>query len=591
MRFNILKCLLLLISLMIGCVFNLSYAATHVVETQLSADKINLGDTVTVSYSIDDDLRTSPDYSALETDFYILSRNYGTAVNMINGNIKSQTFWRLTLEPKKKGTLIIPEIQFGDAKSSARQLIVEENSKASVNTQQDAPAFVQAMISTKKPYVQSQVVYTFKLFYRAQFENPRLDIPQIEDATFVQFDDVKQYQTKINGKPYMVIEKSFAFFPKTPGKLIVPAARFRALSYNANDTRLDNPFVITATKPVSLATDVFKLTVQNIPDEFSGKIWLPANKLILSEKWSHDPKQWELGNPLTRTITVEAKGLRADQLPDLLIDQIAGVNVYVDPPKRSNKMQDNEVIGILEQKVTYIPNVSQSVTIPALKINWWNLSKNTNAVAQLPSFTIRVHRQIETKIEDHPKFLDTNLAQYQPISVPLPNSVATLKSKAIPFYLSIWFWVAIILFILWIMTIGFIWFKKWIIKFPSNRLSKRKHAEASSLSDITETGFTKACAEGNAMLAQRYLLSWAKKSLPDTPLNLETLRELNTDPDFKRALEGLEQAIYAKKTLRWDGSVLLAAYHKVKKVWPQVKDVKNKVDKDKLDLLPPLYPT
>ncbi len=562
--------LLILLSL-----FNLCYA--DALDIQVSRNKIALGETLTVSYTLNGNANpTTPDFSALEKDFRILSTNYGTAINMINGVTSTQTFWRLTLEPKKAGELIIPEISFGNAKSAARKLVVEEANSQVITDKQDTSAFVKAVISTTSPYVQSQVLYTFKIFYQSQLENPRIDMPQVKDATLVQLDDGNQSQTTINGKIFFVIEKNFAYFPQKPGKISIPPAHFQALAYDLDSSIMNGPFYLPATKTLSLATQAFTLNVQNIPDQFQGVTWLPAKDISLTDRWSVNQNQWEAGNPVTRTITVEAQGLRADQIPDLTIDKISGVIIYVDPPKRSNSVQNNTLIGTLEQRVTYIPNSSLAFTIPALKLNWWNSQTNKAAVAQLTSIMVQVKGKIN----------NTTLAKPTAVASVVDTAKPTVKPEAkVKSYLSIWFWVALILFAVWLMTLWLFWNKR-VSK--NNILPKQDKPPVEKIIELSDEHFAQACKAGNTAIAQQFLLSWAKKHWLETPLNLEKLSESIGDENFKNALIDLEQVIYAKNVTQWNGHALLTAYQKVKR---QKKQLKTKMVKtNKTDPLPPLNP-
>lgn len=570
-----LKKTLLIILAFLSCFLNLSYADT--LNTKLSRDKISLGETLTISYTLNSQSsNTSPDFSAFEKDFRILGTNYGNSITILNGVTTTQTSWELILEPKRAGEIDIPEINFGKERSASDKLIVE-NAKAidqTVADKQDSPTFIQAEISTATPYIQSQVLYTFKLFYQSQLENPRIEIPQIKDAMLVQLDNDKHYQTTIKGKPFLVVEKSFVYFPQKTGKISLPASHFSALTYDVNS--MNDPFNLIPTKNLSLVTQAFKLDVQDIPAKFQGTTWLPAKNISLTEKWSVKPDQWELGNPVTRAITVEANGLRADQIPDLVIDQMSGMNIYVDPPKRSNAVKGNSLIGILEQKVTYIPNVSQSFKIPAIKINWWNLQTNENAVSQLNSISLKIKGVSNsiTPVSPNPTLMSAGRDA---------SNTAPIQSVKNPFYFSVWFWLTIFLFVGWIITLFLILRKRSPKKINLNSPPERHSKE------LSEDSFKQACEQGNVTAAQQYLLSWAKREWPDTPLNLEKLGEKSCDQEFKTELENLEQAIYAKKVSPWNGQSLLTAYQKVKNQKRRSFSTAA-TTKHAIDPLPPLYP-
>lgn len=579
------------------CFFNTSNA--DVLDVKLSRDKIALGETVTVSFYINNTrVNSSPDFSPLEKDFRILGTNYGSAINVVNGVTQTQTFWQVALEPKSTGELSIPEIKFGDIKSPLQKIFVEENSSVKEPVNKNADAFAQAKVSSTSPYVQSQVLYTFKLFYRSQLENSRLESPKIKDGLIAQVGEDKFYQTTIQGEQYFVFERNFAIFPQKVGKFIIPPIHFRASQLDVDPNWMNDPFSATTNKLVNLATPKFTLDVQKTPADYKGKVWLPAKKITLTENWSAELNKWETGNPITRTITIQAEGLRADQIPDVTVDKIANVNIYADPPHRSNSVHADSVIGTLQQKITYIPNQPQSFTFPALKLNWWNTITNKNALAELKSINIQVQGKVNNTSNDSnqpiPKVFSEQVATESTKQSQLTRvQAAKIATQTTPFYLSIWFWLSSFLLIMWLITLSWIW------KNRSAKITKLNPDSAKNLVDRNHVqfdaiAFAQACKQGDMVSAQKHLLLWFKKEWKDPPQNLSKLREIITDEAFITAVDQLEQALYANKNIQWDGITLLDAFRQVQKenlsktgfIYKNKKN--NKINTQ--DPLPPLNP-
>lgn len=569
-------------------VFNLCFAGT--IDTELSRNKVSMGETLTISFILDKSAASnSPDFTPLTKDFRILSKNYGNAINMINGVTTTQSFWRLTVTPKHEGIINVPEIIIGDDKSSPLQLVVEKTPTYDASNQQDAPAFVKAEVSTTSPYVQSQVVYTFKLFYQTKLDNPIIEMPQFKDATLIQLESGKQYQTTVKGKPFYVIEKEFALFPQKAGKFVIPATQFSAISYDFNNSSAYDPFYMPAPKALSLQTADFELNVQPVPPNYEGSTWLPAKDVTIADNWSLNADEWEVGTPVIRTITIEAEGLRSDQIPDLSIDKIPGMTIYTDPAKRSNNVQSKTVVGSLQQKVTYIPTVSQSFTIPAIKINWWNLTSKNNAIAQSSSLVV-LPKEAAGNLKD--KTTDAPAAPLTADKKISPTEIISKKSS-VSFYTSIWFWIATFFFVIWLVTLMVIWRKKSTKNADHSNAFDQENMVKTTQADLKEKDFITACEQGDATIAQQYLLCWAKNQWPDVPMNLERLRDNIDDEQFTKAIVTLEHFIYAKNTGSWSGNLLLAAYTKIKKQRKSFTEKKSKNAKgnhSSTEPLPPLNP-
>jgi hypothetical protein len=491
----------------------------------------------------------------------------------VNGVISAQTFWRLQLQPTHAGELIIPEINFGGSKSTARKLMVT----AAVMNQakQNVPVFVRGDISPTSPYVQSQVLYTFKLYFRTQLRDPRVELPQMKDVIFMQLSDSPVFQTTINGKVYNVLEKNFALFPKKTGTTTIFPMKFHALALDENAGGYYDPFTFDEPKVVDVSTKEVNLMVRDVPANYQGGAWLPAKNISLTEQWSDDTGRWESGTPVTRTIKIEAHGLRADQLPDLNIDKMNNVSVYVDRPKRNNDIRNDTVVGIYEQKITYIPNGTQSMTIPSLTINWWNTQTNTNAVAQLQTKSVQVTA-------------GAGASNSLPAPIPLAQMVAAHETPvtAKAFYNSMWFWVACALLAAWVVTL-------WAFLRKKSDCANKAAEQTLVSGVISDKCFEQACHAGDAIQAQQYILCWAKSHWPEVTLNLATLHEFIHDEQFNQALQELEQALYGKKAVAWNGASLQSAFQRIRKSRKYFDESVGKKMRVKLqvDPLPPLNPS
>jgi hypothetical protein len=224
-----------------------------------------------------------------------------------------------------------------------------------------------------------------------------------------------------------------------------------------------------------------------------------------------------------------------------------------------------------EQKVTYIPNNAQAFTLPPLKVNWWNTKTNTNSVLQLNGMTVQVKAAANAPLPP------ANIATIAP-SVASTTVVTQTQMVSKIFYKSIWFWIACVLLVAWLMTLWFMLSKK-------SDSVKKVVKQIPVPDEISEKSFEQACHTGHAVRAQQYLLVWGKMHWPAVTVNLATLRELIDDEHFNLALQDLEQALYSKKAVQWNGEALLAAFQRIKKTRKAVKNSNLQIDP-----LPPINP-
>jgi hypothetical protein len=83
--------------------------------------------------------------------------------------------------------------------------------------------------------------------------------------------------------------------------------------------------------------------------------WVPASELTLTEQWPQDPPVFHAGEPLTRTLTLSAKGLTAAQLPPLGGMTVEAFKQYVDQPELDDQTADAGVTGVRREKIAFLP--------------------------------------------------------------------------------------------------------------------------------------------------------------------------------------------------------------------------------------------
>ena len=103
-----------------------------------------------------------------------------------------------------------------------------------------------------------------------------------------------------------------------------------------------------------------------IPGNSNGW-WLPASKLILQETWEPNPPEFRVGEPVTRTIIIQAEGVEAEQLPDWETPDLSGIKIYAEPPVLETKETPQGVSALGKTSQALIPSVSYThLTLPTI---------------------------------------------------------------------------------------------------------------------------------------------------------------------------------------------------------------------------------
>src|SRR6185436_3860414 len=117
-------------------------------------------------------------------------------------------------------------------------------------------------------------------------------------------------------------------YPQHSGEQIIPAQVFNAALVDAQPAQ-DAAQVPKSGKQMPVTSTELLLTVKAKPITYPADApWLPARSLSLSESWSPEPDHTQVGDSLTRSLTVTAEGLSSTQLPPLPGTDVGGLRRY-----------------------------------------------------------------------------------------------------------------------------------------------------------------------------------------------------------------------------------------------------------------------
>ncbi|MGA7982058.1 MAG: BatD family protein, partial [Chromatiaceae bacterium] len=382
-------------------------------DASLDRNRLAEGDTVTLNLTAPGDAAGTPDFSPLKSDFDILDQGQSTRMTIVNGRSSSTREWRLVLAPKRTGRLTVPSLSVGGLSSAPLALEVVPASQAA-RLGQSRPIMLEVAADPKAPYVQGQVVYTVRILHRVPLRQASLSDPSAGDAIVQKLGEDKTYSTYRNGELYQVIERRYAVFPQHSGTLTIDAPvlsasvpeqgrrgpRLRDRMFGGEPFRDfqhffgGDPFagmdsMFEETRPVQVRGRRLSLDVKPQPAAAPSP-WLPAESLQLSETWSPDPPVFRVGEPVTRTIAITGQGVSASQLPDLAPSVPSGIKVYPDKAQAQTRAEGDDLVAMKVIKLALVPTAPGKLTLPEVRLPWWDTQTNQERVAVLPARTLDV---------------------------------------------------------------------------------------------------------------------------------------------------------------------------------------------------------
>ena len=390
-----------------------------------------------------------PDFAPLEQHFNILNRSQSSNISLVNGNVTRSMNWTLTLTAKKEGQIMIPSVLFGSDKSPAISLTVEA-AIGNKSAQTDQDLFIETEVTPQNPYVQSQAIFTIRVFQNIEIAQASLSDPQLDGAVIEKLGKDKNYYSQRGGNRYAVIERKFAVFPQNSGDQIIAPIKLTAdvIANPSSNNRFRGFFLRPSTKTMQVNSKAITLKVKPIPAEFKGQHWLPAQMLHVEQKWSNSPPRINVGEPITRTLQLLAKGASVSQLPELgsLESKMAQIRYYPDQPVLKEKKEIDTIVAFREEKTALIPDQPGNYTLPAIEIPWWNTQDDRMEIAIVPETTITVlpaagslhkpNQEVQTKRLE----LQADEMREKTDSMSVPNVAKE----------NIWQWVSLILAVGWL---------------------------------------------------------------------------------------------------------------------------------------------
>jgi hypothetical protein len=511
----------------------------------------------TLTLESSNDVDGSPDLSPLRQDFDVEGQSKSSSLSIINGSVSRKTQWQISLMAKHSGQLQIPAITVGSEQTQPLTVVVTPASQA-----QAAPGggdlFLEVKVTPRTAYVQQQVIYTARLYRAVNLANgSTLSEPTLPggDAVVEKLGKDKDFETLRNGMRYEVIERSYAIYPQKSGSLdIAPLVFDGDIVQGGGGGGLFgfDPFN-QSTRHKRLRSQAEHIDVKPIPAAFHGSQWLPARSLELDENWSPDPPKFMVGQAVTRTIAVMADGLTASQLPALEGGAISGLKQYPDQPALKDTQDSAGVTGLRTEKIAYIPTQAGSVTLPAIKIAWWNTATDNMEVASLPSRTFTVLPAAAGSNATPPPVPMVNTPSPtqqtpQALTAPAPSpQVLPQHTDA-----GSWPWIALVLGLGWLVTL-FAWW--WRPRHSAVPAVTTQSAEQDSLRRL-EKELQVSCLANDAARTKGAVLAWARRRWPEhPPISLTAVARRCTGPLSESLIE-LDRALYAQTAAVWQGQDL-----------------------------------
>ena len=609
-------------------ILNTSVAVANV-SAYLNQNTVYEGDTITLNIESSVNTDARPDLTVLNKDFAVLSTSSSSQINIFNGQRSFKKTWTVELKPKTTDdTIQIPAIKVGN--ETTRPLNIKVTAlPPEIKAETEKHVFLETSvgISGNETYVQQQIPYMVKLYFDSAMKSGEITQPTVKNAVVEELTQDKRYTVMRGGKKFNVVEKHYTISPEKSGTLHIPATSVSGrIALSGGDSpqlrqrmdetdmlnkffnnfqndpffndpffrnNLDDGFLSRArstgpSKPFTIKSKALDITVKPVPKEFTGKVWLPAKELSIRDSWTHTPPELKVGEPVTRTLVLRAKGLAGSQIPTIEVAKPDNVKIYPQQPTSKTHTDGETLIGRQYFDITYIPQKAGQVDIPEIKVDWWNIDTKKQQTYTLPAWHLNVAPGALASQTTGVDAAENNTAENTTDNNKQANNItdnpASQKGIITDQEKSNSRWKMLSLFTLLLLTLGaglFFASRKFYKETGKSQNQARNTKPSISIKALKDAAI-RACDKNDKQAAAKAILKLAQAQWGDNSIqNLGTLKtQLENGAEI---IDQLNTSLYSSNAEAWQGK-------KLKELIETGLKRKQANKNTSEDVLAPLYP-
>jgi len=550
--------------LLISCVVMLTqvHSLGHARSAYLRSNQIYAGDIAELIIEFDNKIPAlyALDTTVLEKDFEVLNKNSSVSrVSDLNKALHRMQ-WNIEILPRRIGSLRIPSLRVGDIDTPVLTLEVVPQTPELSST---SNVYVELEAQPENPYVGQQIQIVIRVIHNIPLFDDNLLDPEFENADTYRTAPESIYSIFRDGNEFQVQERSLSIIVRSPGEIRIPPAVYRGLIKSDGSTSATGS--MTQSRRISRSSEDLHLQVRIPPRGFSGNNWLPAKHLEINQHWDEIIDELHVGDSLGFTLSIEAKGLAAKALPaGLLSIDSDKVEIYADQETRSNRFDDRELVGRLDQRFAVIVTQPGEIEIPATPLKWWDIEQDVEKVAILEGRKWTVPEPGTGKDRNHDA------------EIPLAWNRPQSKGFGISAIHNNWQW--------WAMTGVTLVIICLLICVKPLRNYLRQKMEVILFSRRNRKMLKQACISNDAAGTRHELIKWGRAHWPGD--NITGLHQLETrakSSELVEQLSMLSATLYSDHGADWQGRrlwQLIAAEHRYLSKRPSAHE----------NALPDLYP-
>lgn len=359
--------------------------------------KITIDEQVNLSITANGGTPSEPDIP-YNKELEFTPRGTSSQMQITNGSFTSSETYNYQVNPKNTGKLTIPPISSViDGKKYTTQPIVIEvinaEEKSSVDNSQKI--FVTAQVNNKNPYVNQQIIYTFRFYAKVQTELHDIRYPDFKNFWVEDIGKENVYEQIINGERYQVVETTKALYPTKAGQINISPLNFFVEVLYQDDT-MGGIFTSTRKEVENYKTHSLKVNVKALPPapkDFSGIV----------------------GHDLKVTTDIDTQTIKAGESANLNIKiqgianitdlkkfplKVNDLKVYEDKAVEDANLQGSELLWSKNFKYALVPLKKGQIIVPESSVVYFNVKTNRYETVKSKGYKLFSESAEQSTVQD-----------------------------------------------------------------------------------------------------------------------------------------------------------------------------------------------
>ncbi|MFL1876620.1 hypothetical protein ACIKT0_15820, partial [Hansschlegelia beijingensis] len=228
------------------------------------------------------------------------------------------------------------------------------------------------------PYPNELILVRIRGTYRPRIKIQHLLQPSLTDFGWMHLTMDRAFETNFGGFSATGYERVIAVFAEKSGPLTIGSFTHKLSVVDGVGSRE----LEVKSPPVTI--NIAKWNGPGGPSD-PAAWWLPASEVRVTDEWASDPNHVPRGETTRRTVTIEAFGVTAEQLPPPPVMRSPGVISFRGPTERDTRITATGPVARAVYRWDMRPTTAFPAIVEPVRIPWFDTVSRTMRTATIPA--------------------------------------------------------------------------------------------------------------------------------------------------------------------------------------------------------------